>query len=461
LIGLVAPAYDGISLDLHPDTSVLAFTFGASMLTGILFGLAPGLRASRLDLNVALKAGAKGSVSYGGRLPAGRVLVAAQIALSLSVLIVAGLLVHSFQNLTHVSPGFDHDHILTFDLGFLEASGYKGAAVHRVHTEMLANLNHIPGVKAATFAFMGLFVGNDTGHQISMDGSRPKLDQQYRARNDLVPASYFTAIGQRILMGRELTAADEAGSQDTGVVNQAFVRKFFDNKNPLGKRVWYDHDNTQSFIVAGVAADSKHNSLREPALPEFWLPFFSARGDEPSFCTFHVRYTGDPAPVVAAIRAAVKKVAPAVPSPEIRQMNELMGASLTAERAISQLAGGFGLLALILASIGLYGVMAYNVTARTIEIGIRMAVGAQPGDILRVVLHETLFLVAIGMSFGLPSIVAAKLWISDQLFGLSALDPLAIVGAALILAAVTAVAGYVPARWASRVDPIVALHYDG
>lgn len=463
LMGLVSPPSNPIFLDLRPDARVLAFTFGISLLTGIFFGLAPGLRAARLDLNSVLKAGAKGAIGRGhdGKLPAGRVLVAAQIALSLSVLIVAGLFVHSFQNLAQVNPGFDHDRMLTFDLGFLEASGYKGAAVHRVHQEMLAHLNRIPGVKAATLAFMGLFVGNDTGHQISLDGARPKLDAEHRARNDLVPAKYFAAIGQSVLLGREFQSADEAGSQDTGVINYTLAHKFFGNSNPVGKRIWYDHDHTQSFVVVGVVADSKHNSLREPAMPEFWLPFFNAAGDEPSFCTFHVHYTGGAAPVIAAIRAAAKEVAPAVPPLEIHTMNELMGESLIAERAISQLSGGFGVLALLLASIGLYGVTAFNVAARTNEIGIRMAVGAQPRDILRIVLRETGVLVAIGMAFGLPSILAAKLWISSQLFGLTALDPVAIGASALVLALVTGIAAYLPARWASRVDPMVALHYDG
>ena len=462
LVSLVSPPSGPIFLDLHPDARVLAFTFGVSLLTGIVFGLAPGLRAARVDLNSTLKAGAKGSTSsgHGGKLPAGRVLVAAQIALSLSVLIVAGLFVHSFQNLAHVDPGFDHDHILSFELGFLEASGYKGAAVHRVHTELLARLNRIPGVRGATLAFMGLFEGNDTGHQISIDGSKPTIDPEHQARTDQVPANYFAAIGQPILMGRGLQSIDETGSQDTGVINQTLARKFFGNANPLGKRIWYDHDHPQSFVVVGVAADSKHNSLREPAMPEFWLPFFKG-ADEPSFCSFHVRYTGDPAPVAAAIRAAAKDVAPAIPPVEVHSMNQLMGDSLIPERAMSQLSGGFGLLALLLASIGLYGVMAFNVTARTNEIGIRMAIGAQPGDILRIVLRETLVLLAIGTAFGLPSILAAKLWISSQLFGMTALDPVAIGGAVLLLAVVTVVAGYVPARWASRVDPTIALHYDG
>jgi ABC-type antimicrobial peptide transport system permease subunit len=229
----------------------------------------------------------------------------------------------------------------------------------------------------------------------------------------------------------------------------------------LAKRIWFGHDEVQSFVVVGLAVDSKHNSLRETTQPEFWLPFFKGNGDEPSFCSFHVRYMGEAAPVVKAIRAAAAEVAPAVPMVETHTQNKLMSDSLTAERAISQLSVGFGLLALVLAAIGLYGVMAFNVATRTNEIGIRMAVGAQPGDILRIVLREVLMLVGIGIAFGLPSILAAKLWISSQLFGLSALDPLAIGGAALILVVVTAIAGYVPARWASRVDPIMALHYDG
>jgi len=208
-------------------------------------------------------------------------------------------------------------------------------------------------------------------------------------------------------------------------------------------------------------ADSKHNSLREPAQPEFWLPMFHGKPDkEPSFCSFQVRYEGDKAAVITAIRAAVKKVAPNVPPVTIRPMNDLMGETLIVERLISQLSTFFGLLALTLASIGLYGVMAYNVAAKTNEIGIRAALGARPADILRIVMRETLTLVAMGVAFGLPSILAARLWLSSQLFGLTALDPMAIGVAVSLLAAVTVLAGYIPARWASRVDPVIALRYE-
>jgi ABC-type antimicrobial peptide transport system permease subunit len=214
-------------------------------------------------------------------------------------------------------------------------------------------------------------------------------------------------------------------------------------------------------MIVGVVGDAKHNSLREPASPQFYLPFFNPKGGEPSFCSFEVRYSGNPAAVIAAIRAAVREVAPGVPPVEIRTMNELMGETLVTERAIRQLSSIFGLLALLLAAIGLYGVMSYNVTGRINEIGIRMSLGAHPGDIVKLVLREILILVGIGVGLGLPSMWAIKNIVAAQLFGISALDPLAICGATLVLAAVAMLAGCLPARWASRVDPLHALRYDG
>jgi predicted permease len=307
---------------------------------------------------------------------------------------------------------------------------------------------------------MGLFVGNDTSDQISVDGSKPQSDPEHRVRKDLVPAKHFADIGQRLLMGREFNIGDERSTQLVGVINQTLANKYFPKTNPIGKRIWFGHDHPQQFVVIGVVADSKHNSLREPTSGEFWLPFFNAAGDEPSFCSFQIRYTGNKAAIVAGIRAGVKAVAPAVPPIEVRTMNELMGESLTTQRLISQLSSFFGALALTLASIGLYGVMAYNVASKTNEIGIRVALGALPRDILTIVLRETVVLVAIGVALGLPSILACKRWIASQLFGLNPLDPLAIAVAVLVLTAVTMVAGFIPARWASRVDPVVALHYE-
>ncbi len=464
LVKLVSTTSNPVFLDLRLDPRVFALTLGVSVVTGILCGLVPGMRAARQEINVTLSGGAKGSLGRGAhdaRLPAGRILVSGQIAVSLAVLIVASLFLRSFQRLTSQDPGFDHDHMVQFDLGFLEASGYKGPAVHRVHEELLARLQTIPQVKGATLAFMGLFAGDDTSHNISLDGSVPKGGSENSVRDDLVTAGHFAAIGQPVVLGREFTTDDERSTQGVGVINQTFAHKYFGNTNPLGKRVWYDHDHPQSFVIVGVVGDAKHNSLSEAAFPQFYLPFFNPKGDEPSFCSFEVRYSGNAATVTSAIRAAVREVAPAVPPVEIHTMNELMGETLITENAISRLSSIFGLLALALAAIGLYGVMSYNVTGRTNEIGIRMSLGAQPADILKLVMREILILIGIGVGLGLPSIWVIKRIVGAQLFGITALDPVAISSAAFVLAAVAVVAGYLPARWASRVDPMRALHYDG
>jgi predicted permease len=395
-----------------------------------------------------------------GKLSTPKLLVVAQIALSFSLLVAAGLFLQSFRKLDQVDPGFDHDHLLEFNISFLEASGYKGEAIYRVHREMLTRLAAIPQVRGATLAFMGLFVGNDMGSHISIDGSTPKPDPANLVRNDFVPAHHFAAIGQRLLMGREFTAEDERSAQLVGIVDQRLATKFFGEANPLGKTIRFDHDHPRDFVVIGVVANAKHNSLRERDDGEFWLPFFNASGDEPSSCTFQVRYTGSDAPVAAAIRAAVKDVAPAVGPIEIQTMNRLMSATLIAERAVSDISSAFGFIALLLAAIGLYGVMYHSLTARMTELGIRLALGARPGQILRAVLGETVALIVAGVAAGVPLLLAVKGWLSSQLFGLTAFDP-TIVGVAIcVLTASTALAGYVPARWASRVDPMVTLHYE-
>lgn len=238
LVKLVSTESNPVFLDLHPDAGVLAFTLAISLLTGILFGLVPGLRASRLDLNTALRGSGKGTARGGahpGAIPAGRILVVGQIALSLTVLILAGLFLHSFENLARLNPGFDHDHILEFDVGFLESSGYKGAAIHQIHQKLLERLQAIPRVNGATLAFMGLFVGNDTGSYISLDGSRPKPDEEHQVRNDLVPANHFAAIGQPLMMGREFSVDDERSTELVGVIDQTLANKYFKNVNPIGK----------------------------------------------------------------------------------------------------------------------------------------------------------------------------------------------------------------------------------
>jgi predicted permease len=275
-----------------------------------------------------------------------------------------------------------------------------------------------------------------------------------------VGPNYFSTVGIPVLMGREITAEDGGTGQRVGVINQTMARYYFGNENPIGKRIWDTFPtNRADFIVVGVVADAKYNSVREQTPRRFYAPYFNPIIPR-TFCKFEVRASGDPSALAAAVRAAVRQTAPNLPPIEINTMNQLVGASLTSDLMISKLTGFFGALAAFLACIGIYGVMAYAVSGRTSEIGIRMALGAKRRDVLWLVLRESLLLVGIGVLLGLPIIFGVSRIVKSLLFGLTAADPLALGLATVLMFAVAALAGYIPARRASRTDPLVALRYE-
>jgi predicted permease len=462
LLRLVSRGSSTIPLDTHPDAKVLAFTLGVSLLTGILFGLAPAVRAARVDLNSALKGTSRsvvGGATAGGRVPVGKILVVAQVAFSVVLLVVAGLFLHSFQKLTEVQLGYDHDHLLLFGVDPVE-SGYKGPAIAQLYKGLLDNIRPIPGVRAVTLSQDGLFSHSESNDEIAIDGYKPKSGQQMNARFDEVGPNYFTTVGIPVLMGRDITPADGGSGQRVGLINQTMARYYFGNESPIGKRIWDTFPTTYTdFIVVGVVADAKYNSVREKTPRRFYVPFFHPIG-EANFARIEVRGAGNPSSLAAAVRAAVKQTAPNLPPIEIHTMNDLVSQSLTSDRMISRLTGFFGALAVLLACIGIYGIMAYAVAGRTGEIGIRMALGAQRGDVLWLVLRESLLLVAIGVAIGLPAVIGVSKLIKSLLFGLRAADPLAFSVATALMFLVAAVAGYIPALRASRTDPTVSLRYE-
>jgi predicted permease len=464
LLRLVSSRPTPIPLNVSVEPRMVAFTLGVSILTGLLFGVAPALRATRVDLNSILKGtatGAVGSVSRGGKIPLGKFLVVGQVALSLLLLIVAALFVHSFQKLTKAELGFDHDHLMMFDVDAV-AAGYKGAGVMELYRQLIDRLATVPGVRSVSISHNGLFSHSESGDEISIEGYTPKSGQEMDALFDHVGPGYFSTVGIPILMGRDISVEDGGTGQRVGVINRTMARYYFGDENPIGRRILDMFPTTHAdFVVVGVAADAKYNSVQEETPRRFYVPFFHPISpSETHFGRIELRTSGDPAPIIAAVREIVKQTSANLPPLEIHTTNQLVAESLTRDRMLTRLSGVFGALAALLACIGIYGTMAYAVAGRTREIGIRMALGAQQGNVVWMVLRESLLLVAIGVAIGLPAVIGAGKLISSLLYGLTPADPSALILGTLLMFVVAGLAGYIPARRAMRVDPMVALRYE-
>jgi len=463
LLRLVTSDSTPIVLDLRPDARMLGFTLGVSALTGIVFGLVPAFRAARVDLNSVLKGSVKGIVggaAQRGRVSPGKILVVGQVSLSVVLLIVAGLFVHSFQKLVQVEPGYDSDHLLQFAVG-PSPDNYKGPP-DQLHKEVLERIRAIPGVRSASLSLTGLFSNIDLGMNISIDDYIPPPGQQMGALNDYVGPNYFSNAGIPIVLGREVGPEDEGNSPLVGVINQTMARTYFGEANPIGRRIRASSPPMAlDFVVVGVVADSKHDDLRTPTGSWFYTPFFHAsRHPNFSWAINDVRISGNAASVAPAIRAAVKDTAPLLDAPEIHTINELVGQTVTTERMITTLSGFFGLLALLLASLGLYGVMSYNVASRTNELGIRLALGAQTKDVLMIVIRNGMLLTLLGVVVGLAASFALTRLMSGLLFGVTPTDATTFITIPFLLICVALVACYIPARRATKVDPLEALRYE-
>jgi predicted permease len=449
-----------IQLDVHPDARMLLFTGFVAVLTSVLFGLAPALRVTRLDLSEALKSG-PGSSTGGSsrrRIPMAKLLVIAQVAASLVMLVATGLFVQSLIKLGEVNLGFNRDHLLAFELDPL-AGGMKGAAVLQFHEQLLDRLSTVPGVYSVTLSGNGLFEGSEAGDPVAVEGYTPQAGEHLSSRMDHVGPGYFSTVGIPILMGREIGPEDTARER-VAVINQSFAERFFPHANPLGKHVRDTYpSNPTDLTIVGVASDARSNTLREKIAPRLYAPFFRPLWQEDS-AHYEVRTFGDPASVALALRRAVSEASPALPPIEIHTVAELVDNDLGKDRLVARLSATFGLLAMLLASIGLYGVVAWSMARRTREIGVRMALGARPGEIFRLVLRDTLLLVSLGLVIGIPLALVATRLIQGMLFGLGTTDPVVIVLASILLIAAATLAVSLPARRAARVDPMIALRHE-
>ncbi len=476
LVAFMSGGRQPLFLDVHLDPRVLSFTFAVSLATGILFGLAPALRVTRVDLTPALKDNPAVLRIGRSRITLSRTLVAGQVALSLLLLVAAGLLVRSLQKLRSVDAGFDAENLILFSID--SATRYTPAQQEEVSRRILNRLQTLPGTRSVSYSGFSLLEGSIEKSKVAVEGYAPRPDEDVSCYRLEVGTKFFETMGIPLLLGRDFSEQElvtvregyrrleEKSFQRTSevvllfaVINEAMARYFFGSVNPVGKHFIFPGYARVRFEIIGVVKDAKYTSLRDRTLRTFYL-LYPSKVER----TFELRTFGNTSTLGGSLPRLIQEVDPNLLVTHIRTMSDVVDQSLIRERFTAHLSGFFSLFALLLDCIGLYGIMAYSVARRTHEIGIRMALGAERSDVLWMVMRDVLVLVFIGIAIGIPvTLAAARLagsLVSDLLFGLKPGDPVTIGMATLLLVGVALLAGYLPAQRAAKVEPMVALRYE-
>lgn len=461
LLGISGLNLQSSGLQVDPDFRVLAFTAGVCLLTGVLFGLVPALRSLKLELNATLKDSNSGNVSGGRGFNWGKLLVASQVALSVLVLFAAGLLLRSLRNLQNVDLGYERDRLLMVRVDPITAGIKTPEGTARLMNEMRERLSHLPGVKQVAVSELGLFSGSDGSTTLKIENFTPASEEERNVACDRVGPDFFRVIGVPTIIGREIGIQDTASSQRVAVVNESFQKFYFHGENPIGRKIWVDDQKhrDKAMEIVGVVKDTRDTNLNKPMQPHYYMPITQV--DEPlGMLQFEIKTLADPATLADTVRADIKSYNPSMPILSVKTLDGLVRSTISSEIIIAKLSSFFGALALVLACIGLYGVMSYTVAGRTKEIGVRIALGAQRGNVLTLVMREAMLLVVIGVAAGMPLAMLCTRVINSMLFGLSHTDPLSLAIVVVLLVAVGAAASLVPARRATKVDPMVALRYE-
>ena len=457
LVGLVA---QGSPLDTRPDMGVLLFTAGVSIVAGLLFGLIPAVQASRANLSSAIKEKARMRGRF-LRFSPSSMMVVLQVGLSMVLLTGAGLFARSLLKLQNQDPGFDRTNLLLVGID-PRLAGYKTTDLPALYHQVLERLGSIPQVKNVSMATYAPLSGTRRSSSVQIPGYTPEPGEELSVEDILTGPKYAETLGVPVLRGREIDLRDTVSAPRIALVNATFAERFFKGQNPIGRTFTFDDetDDGAPLEIVGVVGDIKSGDTREKPEPAVYRPILQIQDQAAYAVTLHLRTASDPTSLASQVRQTINQIDDKMPVYGVTSMDEQLRDNLRQERLIAQLVSFFGALALILACIGLYGVMAHGVARRTNEIGIRMALGARGGNIAWMVLRETLMLVLAGLVIGVPAALLGARLVSTQLFGMSPTDPLTLIGAAVLLTIVALLAGYVPARRATKINPLNALRYE-
>ena len=456
LVALRQVSGSTIVLDAPIDARVLAFTIAVSVGTAILFGLGPALRASRVDLAPEFQGGAR-SVGRRSRSVGARSLVVVQVAVSLVLLVGTGLFIRTLRNLQNVDPGFNASALALFRIQ-AHTAGYEPSQFAVVHARIQERLAALPGVRAATFSNVPLLAGLRSSRGMSVVGASALTDPRPAFNTNGVAPNFLEAMEIPLFLGRPFTTRDAAGAPAVAIVNETFAREVFGRESPVGRHLKFRGARMpgapETVEIVGVARDAKYTSVRQPTPATVYFP---AAQQQDGQANYAVRAIGNPAALFGAIRAAVREVDPTLAVTDLRTQEDQVARMSAQEMLFARVSGFFGVVALALAGVGLYGLTSYMVVRRTGEFGVRMALGALPRQVLALVLRESLGLVAAGIVLGLVAAYGASGAVASLLFGLSPVDSVTYGAVPLILLAVALLASLVPARRATRVNPVVAL----
>jgi putative ABC transport system permease protein len=458
LVG-VSPSDLPRAKEISLDASVFGFTMLVSLLTGILFGLAPALQALKTNLNDSLKEGSRGSTEGLRSNRVRSLLIISEVALSLVLLVGAGLLIKSFLRLQEVDPGFQSENVLTVNLALPRIKYSESERQKNFFREALARIKTLPGVQTVGAVNILPLSGNDRRDSYTIAGQpKPIPGQEPVAGARVISPDYFSALGIPLRRGRAFTERDVETAPLVLIVNESFARRNFSGAEALGQRIVIDDDENKEREIVGIVGDVRHDGPEAPAEQEYYLPYLQTPD---RMMTFVARTSlNDPAALGVALRESLKAMDKDLYVPAVRTMDELRAGSVAQRRFSTLLLGVFAGVALLLAVVGIYGVMAYSVTRRTHEIGLRIALGAQAADVLKLVVGQGMFLALLGVIVGLSASFALTRVMANLLYEVSATDPVIFAGIALLLTAIAFIACYLPARRATKVDPMIALRYE-